>query len=811
MNCLLKSVFIFMMISSQVNAQQAIRISGFVRDKTSGESLIGATIVDKGTRNGTMTDYNGYFSVDVNSPYILQFSFLGYVSEIIKFKIKSDTLVNILLVPGTEQLSEVVVTAQRKTDFNIANINYLQMTQIPSLGGKPDVIKSLQLMPGISSQNEGSSLMLVRGGDPGQNLYLFDNVPLIYVNHLGGFLSVFNPEIINNIDVYKGGFPSRYGGKLSSVVDITQKEGNNSGLKGSLGIGITDASFSVEGPLKIKNTNFIITGRKTLIDPLMALVSGLSEGSAYIISYGFHDLNGKFTWKPDLKRSISLNVYQGDDYLNYWSTAGKNSTEKNRMGNIWGNWLVSVRLNSIISSRLYASNSISFTRYRLKEFMRYSLTGGVDTVKFNSRYRSVVQDMSYKSGLKYNASENWVIDFGLQTSLLRLIPNDTYMSNRDIQQSVSITNSLETAVYADNKITFSGNNSIIPGIRIINFSTRNYSGFSFEPRFNLNIAVTKNHTLNASYMRVTQYSHLIFTAGSIMNNEVWIPSGKSIPPAKSEQYTLGWKADIKDNSYSSELNVYYKKMHNLSTFREGYTSLMGDENWFSKVETGGIGESTGIECFIRKNTGSWTGFISYILSRTTRQFPGINKGEKYIFDYNRPHSLSVNISHKLNEKISFNMVWIFQSGLPYTAAIGKQYLPSLQSDEQYYYEALIYGERNGSRLKDYHRLDLGMSYSTLTKKGNNKAVWKFSVYNVYNRHNPVYYYYNTNNSGEIYMPEKGGDIKPVSLYQLSLFPIIPTLSYQVFFDGNNSRAQKDGNKQKVKWNQKFRNWLYQKN
>ena len=816
MSYLIISVFVFLMIMSPLTAQQPVRISGFIKDKLSGESLIGANIVEQGTGNGTMSDYNGYFSIVIKTPSSLQFSYLGYKSNLMKFEIINDTLITVFLVPGEEQLSEVIVSAQRKTNFNVATINYKQMTQIPSIGGKPDVIKSLQLMPGISSQNEGSSLMLVRGGDPGQNLYLFDNVPIIYVNHLGGFMSVFNPDIINNIDVYKGGFPSRYGGKLSSVVDITQREGDKSGLKGSLGIGITDASFTVEGPLKIKNTSFIITGRKTLIDPLMALLSSSSDGNNFIISYGFHDINGKVTWKPSDKRSVSLNIYQGDDYLNYWSKDVNNTSEKYRLGNVWGNWLVSVRLNSLISSKLSASNSISFTRYRLKEFMNYSLTSKTDTVKFNSRYRSVVQDISYRSGLKYNASDNWLIEFGLQTSFLRIIPNDTYMSNRDVQQSVIINNSLETALYADNKITFLNNSSVIPGIRIVNHTTKAYSGFSFEPRLNLNIAVTKNNILNASYTRVTQYSHLVFTTGSIMNNEVWIPAGRKIPAAKSDQYTLGWNTGIKDNSYTTEINMYYKNMHNLSTFREGYTSLIGDENWISKVETGGIGESAGIEFLIRKNSGNWTGFIGYVLSKTTRQFPNINNGEKYIFDYNRPHSLSVNISHKFNEKFSLNLVWVYQTGLPYTAAIGRQYIPSLEKNymgESFYYEALIYGERNSSQLKAYHRLDLGLNYTTITRKGQNKAIWNFSIYNVYNRHNPVYYYYNTNNTGEIYRPEWGSELKPISLYQLSLFPIIPTLSYKVFFDSSHPRnnSQEKPTKQKTTGKQKFKNWIYQKN
>jgi hypothetical protein len=802
------------MITSSLSAQNQVRVSGFVKDELSGERLIGANIIEAGTGNGVMADYNGYFSIVIKTVSSLQFSHIGYKSLTVNYNLSKDTLVNISLVPDPEQLDEVVVTASRTARFNVVNIDYNQMVQIPSLGGKPDVIKSLHLMPGISSQNEGSSLMLVRGGDPGQNLYLFDNIPVIYVNHLGGFTSVFNPDIINNIDVYKGGFPSRYGGKLSSVVDITQKEGDNSKLKGSLGIGVTDISFALEGPLKFKNTSFILTGRKTLTDPLLALASSLSGGSGYIISYGFHDINGKFTWKTDSKNTLSLNLYQGDDYLNYWSSDDRNSEEKYRLGNVWGNWLVSARWNSLVSSKLYSSNSISFVRYRLKEFMRYSLTNINDTVKYSSRYQSSVRDISYRSAWKYNASKNWVLDFGIQSSLLTFLPDDIYQTGKDIQQTPDIINSLETALYADNKISFLKNNALIPGIRIVNYTTRDYSDFSLEPRLSLNIAVNDDHMLNASFMRVTQNSHLIFTTGAIMNNEVWIPAGNEIPAAQSDQFTLGWNGGFIKNRISSELNIYYKKMYNLSALKEGYASLMGDENWITKVETGGKGESKGIELLLRKNSGKWTGFVSYALSKTTRQYPGINEGLEYVFDYDRPNMLSVNASYKFSDRLTFNLLWVYQTGLPYTAAIGRQYVPSMQKDQDgnyYYYEALVYGERNSSKMKDYHRLDLGLSYSTFTKR-NNKAVWNFSLYNAYNRHNPNYYYYNTNKTGEIYNPEWATEFKPLFLYQFSLFPVIPTVSYKVYFDNHSSRnnIQETGRKQKSTFKQKFYNWIYQK-
>ena len=253
-------------------------------------------------------------------------------------------------------------------------------------------------------------------------------------------------------------------------------------------------------------------------------------------------------------------------------------------------------------------------------------------------------------------------------------------------------------------------------------------------------------------------------------------------------------------------------MSNLSTYREGYSSLSGDENWRSKVESGGRGDAIGAEFLLKKNTGNWTGFLSYSVSKTTRQYPNINSGKEYLFEYNRPNVISISASYKINEKLAFNLTWIYQSGLPYTPAIGRQYTPSLQPDDigNYYYETLIYGERNSARMKDYHRLDLGLSYSTLTKKRNNKAIWSFSLYNAYNRRNPVFYYYNTTNTGEIYNPETSKEFKPISLYQLSLFPIIPTVSYKVFFDGNSSKntSQKGLTKQKSSLKQKINNWLY---
>jgi hypothetical protein len=479
-----KSLIILLLLFAlhHVSGQSNYKVSGFVRDKISGEVLIGATLIESGTSRGIITDNNGYFSMLQSIPSQLEVSYLGYKKILINCDQKHDTLINILLAPGSE-IDEVSIKAHNKPKVNVSNLNRDQILTIPSIGAKPDISRTLQLLPGIASQNEGSSLLMVRGGDPGQNLYLFDDVPVIHVNHLGGFFSVFNPEIINNIDVYKGAFPPRYGGKLSSIVDITQKAGDISGHRGTFSIGITDASFSVEGPLLKSKSSYILTGRKTMIDPIMALVSKLAGGNDYIISYGFHDLNGKFSYSPNESNYFSLNFYQGDDYLNYWSDSknfGEN--DKYRLGNFWGNWLVSGKWTSVVSPVLFSSTSISYTRYRLKEFLRFSIKDISDTVDYKRKYLSSVQEMSMRTAWKFNASSKWMLDFGLQTAYLSHLPNLFIESTNNSPTNTPRIGSLEGTVYLNNTIKFLKNSELAAGIRLTGYTSEGFTKISPEPR-----------------------------------------------------------------------------------------------------------------------------------------------------------------------------------------------------------------------------------------------------------------------------------------------------------------------------------------
>ncbi len=780
-------------IHCSLYAQQTIKISGFVQDKTSREVLIGATIVDTIQNKGTVTDNNGYFSIWLTSPAIIKVSYVGYESALISIEENRDTVINIELIPG-KKLDEVTIVAQQHANINIASLSTKELSQIPSLGGKPDIGKSLQMLPGISTQNEGSSYLLVRGGDPGQNLYLFDNVPVIHVNHLGGFMSVFNPDIINDINVYKGGFPAKYGGKLSSIVDIIQKEGNSSYTKGSFSIGVTDASFSMEGPVKFMNANYIVAGRKTLIDPLMAITSAALPGNEFVLAYGFHDINGKITWKPNLRNKINLNLYYGDDYINYWADKMDGN---HHFANTWGNWLVSGHWKSVLSSRSYLSNSISFTRYRLQDMTKYSIEDRDGSKTISQKNLSSINEFSLRSNVKYQLQKSWTAELGLQSSIIYYLPS--YSSNTSPRKKY--LNTLENAVFLNNHFSPLNIVHVDAGIRLVQYCFNGYPDFSLEPRFTMNVDITTNHTITFSSMAVNQHSHLLITPGNIASNEVWVPSGKQILPSSSTQYSVGWKGEYKQRKYISEVNAFYKELQNLSTYKEGYTHLYGDNNWKSKIESNGNGIAKGIEFLLKKNTGKLTGFAGYTLSKTTRKYPGINNGNKYLFDFDRLHSFSFASNYHLMDNISFNISWIYQTGLPYTPAIGRQYVPAYENGGLHHYEILFYGESNSKRMKDYHRLDIGVSYIKYTKKRNRKAIWNLSVYNAYNRKNPYYYYYNSNNTSEIYNPRIWDRFETLKLYQISFFPIIPSISYKLYFDSKNDKP-------KQKNENTFKDWLY---
>ena len=778
-----KIVLLICLFTSLFTQAQQTRITGFVSDANDGERIIGANVFLHDRSKGVATDQKGYFNLAVELPATLCVSCIGYEETCLKVD-HADQPLQIRLQPLTETLQSVDVSAsriERKTNFNTLTLNAKSIDQLPTLGSRPDIIKAAQQLPGIEAATEASSLMIVRGGNPGENLYLLDNVPLIYVNHLGGFMSVFNSEMINTMDVYKGGFPARFGGKLSSIVDLTTKKGDPSRLKGSLSAGLTDLAFAVEGPGGLKNSSFIVTGRKTLTEALLFAASKVSQemgGQDYNMAYGFHDINAKYTWAPDAKNSFAFNVYEGDDYMRIWKNNEENGDiERNSIGNIWGNLLVSGQWNSAVSSRLFMANTLSFTQYRLKNNMKAYLRNSIDTTDFFVKTSSRVSDLSLRSDWKLFVGNAYTLEYGLQGSYLTYRPNH-FTSSFSEASLPDISSVLDNSLYLDNKLKLGSWFIGSIGLRLNSFVNSGYHHFAWEPRMNLSFGIGGS-TLNLTAMRVTQNAHLMMTPGSIMNNEVWIPADARIKPATSDQASVGWQRSFWQGHVDVEIDAYYKLLRDLATYREGYSTLLGDSDWRSKVETGGKGKSYGIEMMTRFNFNRLDGYVGYTWSHTTRQFDQINNGKEYVYEYDRPHSVNINVNYQLTERWSLSALWTYQTGLPYTPVIGVQTTPVITPEGNVDFEQTnIYGERNSARMRDYHRLDLAAKFKTKTEKGR-KAEWTFSIYNVYCRQNPFYYYYGDPKGDPLYWNQFPNE--PQQLWQRCFFPIIPSFSYKVWF------------------------------
>ncbi|MDD4107707.1 MAG: carboxypeptidase-like regulatory domain-containing protein [Prolixibacteraceae bacterium] len=786
--------FLLFIVIVQHSRAAQIQLSGFVRDAQNGEVLIGANVWEKNQHAGTTTDNRGYFSLKVSTPCKLSISYISYNTVELDILSKSDSLLNIQL-ENENKLQEITVTASRERHFEATRFSSKQLTQIPALGGKPDVIKALQLIPGVQTQSEGMSLMMVRGGEPGQNQYLLDNVPLIYVNHLGGFLSVFNPDMINSVDFYKGNFPARQGGKLSSIVDITQREGNISKHQGSFSVGVTDLSFTFEGPLANKKFSYIVTTRKTLTDAFLGLISALADESDAMVAYGFHDINAKLNWKPDDRNSLSLNLYQGDDYLNYWTKPWKmKNDERSHFNQQWGNWLVSGRWNRVFSPRLYAENILSYSRYRNKTGQDFSHKVDGVTEKFKSLNRASVNDFSFRSAWKYAFLKNWNIEFGGQISNLIYEPNYNYLSTSSTPAIGDKFNAVESAIHIDNKINLMPGLLIQPSFRLSSFSNNGKSFVEPEPRVNISYSPNQNQSFNLNYMRVSQSSHLVFAQSELLKKEVWLPATAISQPEISNQYALSWNGQFAKGKFSVETGVYYKQMNHLVTLKEGYENMINITAVGNKIETNGTGTAYGVELMLKKNTGKWTGSLGYAWSYADRIFANINGGKRCEYDFNRPHNVTLTVNRELRKNWTMNVVWIFQSGMPYTPALGKYYV--LNPETQKPAIELIYGDKNSARMQPYHRLDLGFSH-TITNRRGNKAVWTYSIYNAYNRINPYSYYFDNDKWRNNYTDYT----RPLKLYKIGLFSIIPSISYKVYFDYN-KRSEKQPKEKKTY------NWLY---
>jgi len=781
-----KKFLFFLIILLNLSAiAQKTTISGYVLDKQTGEKLIGANILIKNTSKGAVANNFGFYSLSVNNSDTINLiiSYIGYKAQNKTIIAQQNQKINFYLESSTE-IDAVTVTAtkpiEQRTEMGVVEIPMKQLELIPTLGAEADIMKAYQLMPGVQSGNEGGSGLYVRGGSPDENLILVDDVPLYYVNHLGGFISVFNADAINSVKLIKGGFPARYGSRLSSVMDVRMKDGNMKEFHGNVSMGIITSKIALEGPIKKDKASFFISARgmpwELIYRPFTALTTGYVS-----MGYNFYDINTKLNYKISSKDRIYFSFYKGDDnavvkLIDLYDISG----QKGNMTLRWGNTLGAFRWNHLFNQKLFSNTTVAYTKYRYTTEYNFGDRGEQD--KFFQQFSTSINDITLKSDLEYSATNNYKIIFGFNSIFHDFSPGNTKYSITESGQNIMDTTINyanlqvpENRIYVENIFEIGKFVSGNIGLHASHYFVEHTNFYSLQPRLLLNFMPTRKISFKASYSEMQQNVHLLTSSTITMPMDIWIPATKEIKPSKSKQIAAGVYKSFGKGQYEFSLETYYKTSDNLIAYKEG-TSFGGiAKNWAEKIETGGTGTSYGLEILLQKKQGKTTGWLAYTYSRTERQFENLNNGKKMPFKYDRRHDISLVVSHRFNKNIDLSGTWVYGSGYPYTLPIGKYEMVnegasniSRYNEQNMWYDetVFIYADRNTYRMRAYHRLDVGMNFRKQKKRGT--RTWTISVYNAYNRQNPYYYYTKIKNN-------------KVQLYQQSLFPIIPSISYSFKF------------------------------
>lgn len=769
------TVIILSIWCSFLSAQKAT-VSGHITDSETGEVLIGAHIYDIKSGLGTASNEYGYYSISLsnNRDYNLGCSYLGYNDTILLLSISDDMVLNINLKPGIE-IGEVKVKAsayKQPEKHGTINLTVKQIKQLPSFGGEFDLMKSLQLMPGVQSGSEGNSGLYVRGGGPDQNLVLLDDVPLYYVNHLAGFISTFNADAINSINLIKGGFPARYGGRLSSILDIRMKDGNMKEFQGSGSIGIVSSKIAIEGPIKKDTSSYILSARRFMYDLITMPITKLAEDN--IIGYTFYDLNAKVNHKFSDKDRMFLSWYSGDDssLAIYNDPGGDNDRSKVRIR--WGNMVAAYRWNHIYNKKLFSNLSLSYSRFRFNTRAKDIQDTGDSEYNYLGQFRSSITDLGAKIDFSYYPGPNQSVTFGAGTLHHNFNPwtNSYYITEGADVILDTLTGSKEFFawehfLYLDDKINIGRFLNLNVGVRGSWYTSDKLNYRRFDPRISLNITPDDKTQISASYTEMQQYVHLLSYSNVGIPIDLWMPATKEVPPSLAKQLSFGFTRQINNGGFDISVEYYNKRMNNLIKYKPGVSIIESTEDWQDLIEKDGEGRSYGIEFLLRRNTGRTTGWVGYTWSRTTHQFANLNNGEPYPYKFDRRHDISLVFMQKITDNIDISATWVYGTGNAFSLPVGK-YNAIIKDSPTSFYPAYQYDGKNNYRMRNYHRLDVGVNFRKDTRWG--ERTWNISIFNLYNRKNPYFYFMDYNwNSGK------------TSLKQKSLFPIMPSVSYSFKF------------------------------
>lgn len=772
------TITLFISLSGLCFSQEKYTLSGYIKDKSSGEELIGATIKIKGTITGSVTNLYGFYSLSLpKGNYTIVYSYLGYKIEERNIVLTQHQKIDVELSAESNVLQEVEVVGE-KMDENVksvamstVNVKMETIKKIPALMGEVDIIRSIQLLPGVQNAGEGSTGFFVRGGGVDQNLVLLDEASVFNASHLLGFFSVFNPDAIKDAQLYKGGIPARYGGRLSSVLDIRMREGNSKKLAVSGGVGLISSRLTVEGPIIKDKCSFMLSGRRTYADLFLKLSSNqdLRKSQLY-----FYDFNGKANYILGDKDRLFLSGYFGRDVLSIAGAFNMN----------WGNQTITTRWNHLFSEKLFSNVSLIYSNYSYQ----LGIPEGFQAFEWNSN----IINYSIKNDYTYYLNTKNTLKFGFQSTYLNFKPADFKPldgNNLTISLKLPEKHALEHGIYLSNEQRIGANLTIDYGLRYSIFQNmgtdtvyqfneehdtiaghgymaykkgqifNTYSGL--EPRIGINYSLTDKSSLKLSYNRMYQYLHLANNSTSGTPLDVWFPSSPNVRPRRADQIALGYFRNFAQNQFEASVEVYYKEMKNDIDFKDN-AQLIFNRLLEGEIRTG-KGTSYGAEFFIRKQQGKLNGWISYTYSRALRQITEINDGKLYPANYDRPHNIAVVMTYDLSKKWNFGATWVYVTGLPLTAPTGK-----------FEYQGMlvpIYSSRNSARIPDYHRADISMTYTPNREGKKFKDNWNFSVYNVYYQKNPFSITFKQDEDN----PSK---TKAIKTY---LFAIIPTVTYNFNF------------------------------
>ncbi|UYQ94287.1 TonB-dependent receptor [Chitinophaga horti] len=784
----LLAIFTLLLLQVQfVNAQQQrYTVSGYVKDDQSGETLIGISIGKPGTSIGTVTNEYGFYSLTLPAgTHELQYSYMGYTMNKITVNLTSNKTIDVKMKRTDSQLSEVVITGkeQQKSintiSTSVAKMDIQELKKLPTLMGEVDVLRAIQTLPGVTTVGEGASGFNVRGGNSDENLILMDEAPVYNSTHLMGFFSVFNPDAVKNINLYKGSFPAEYGGRTASVLDIRMKDGNNQKLQLNGGISNIFSRLSIEAPIQKDKSSFIVAGRRSYIDVLMKpfLKGDMKESKVY-----FYDLTAKVNFKLNAKNTLFASGYFGRDVFGFGKEANIN----------WGNTTTSIRWNHVFNSKLFMNLSTYYSKYD------YSLKFTSNEENEESQlfsWKSNIINYGVKPSFTWYLNSNSTLHFGVQGIYYTFKPGTGISAEGENKSSIVVDNkhALESAVYLDHELKLGDAFGIQYGLRVSGFnfmgegtayyyndttpnirrrlvSEKHFGAgetikdyYNLEPRVSAKYKLNSTSAIKASYARTTQYMHQLSNTASPTPLDIWTPSSNNVKPQIADQFALGYFYNAPGGTFEVSAEAFYKNMDNQLDYIDNASLELN--KYIEADLLSSTGRAYGLELYAKKEAGKTTGWVSYTLSRSERKTPGISQGEWFKNRYDRPHNLNVVVTHELNKKSSVSANFVYASGAPSTFA-----------DARLEYQGwdIPYNtteKRNNYRLPDFHRLDL--SYTLQGKERKRwHGEWVFSLYNVYARKNAY----------SVYFRQNDDDASKKEAIRLSIIgTIIPGITYNFKF------------------------------